>query len=442
MKKKGFTLIELLAVRVILAIIALIATPLVLKYIEKSRTESKVDSAYSFVRNLETEIANYSIKNKGTKYNGQPNDKGYYEISNFENPKIDIKVKGDNPDTIKVCLSSLGQVDKGMFEYGKYYVSYDGKKGSISDKDTYDNFSCSGNGGNVAKVEVPEATKEFNGLMKGHIALVGNNQGILFYDEYTTIPESVENDNNIFNIANSVVNRIKVPSSLFKNSIPTDGNITAIIKCLDGSEKTIELIKNGNNWYYESSENLPFGLSFASFSISFRPNLDIEDDNNHLAHSDDYHIIDISCGDVRYHAFQSITLLGSTIKLNGEVVVGFASMSADGDPALIVENYTKLKKVIVNYKDGNQVIFDITSDNFNANGDLAIQSGDQVFVIEKGLRGMFVNIRYRNFKFNHQYSIFKDLPEVETITFEDDNGMITYKMSDNLMAMYGIQYAE
>ena len=40
MKKKGFTLIELLAVIVILAIIALIATPLVLKYIEKSRIES------------------------------------------------------------------------------------------------------------------------------------------------------------------------------------------------------------------------------------------------------------------------------------------------------------------------------------------------------------------------------------------------------------------
>ena len=34
MKKKGFTLIELLAVIVILAIIALIATPLVLKYIK------------------------------------------------------------------------------------------------------------------------------------------------------------------------------------------------------------------------------------------------------------------------------------------------------------------------------------------------------------------------------------------------------------------------
>ena len=145
MKKKGFTLIELLAVIVILALIALIATPLVLKYIEKSRKESKVDSAYSFVRNLETEIANFSIKNNGKKYNGQPTDKGYYELESFNDSEIDTTVKGDKPNSIKVCLSSLGQVEKAMFEYGKYYVSYDGKKGSISDKDTYDNFSCSGN---------------------------------------------------------------------------------------------------------------------------------------------------------------------------------------------------------------------------------------------------------------------------------------------------------
>ncbi len=153
MKKKGFTLIELLAVIVILAIIALIATPLVLKYIEKSRKESKVDSAYSFVRNLENEIANYSIKNKGTKFNKQPSNGDYYELGDFEaDEDIDTKVKGDKPDNIKVCLSSLGQVDKATFQYDKYYVSYDGKKGSIIDKDTYDNFSCSGSGGSFEPI--------------------------------------------------------------------------------------------------------------------------------------------------------------------------------------------------------------------------------------------------------------------------------------------------
>ena len=140
MKKKGFTLIELLAVIVILAIIALIATPLVLKYIEKSRKESKVDSTYSFVRNLETEIANYSIKHNGKKYTVTTE-----EISKLKDTGLNTEVKGENPTDGKVCISSVGQVEKGVFKYGKYYVSYDGKKGSISDKDTYDNFSCSDN---------------------------------------------------------------------------------------------------------------------------------------------------------------------------------------------------------------------------------------------------------------------------------------------------------
>ncbi len=157
MKKKGFTLIELLAVIVILAIIALIATPLVLKYIEKSRKESKVDSAYSYVRNLETEIANYSIKNNGSRFNKLPINGKFYELGDFEDDKaIDTTVKGDTPDTIKVCLSSLGQVEKAMFKYGKYYVSYDGKKGSVSDEATYTDFSCSGNiagGGNNSNTD-------------------------------------------------------------------------------------------------------------------------------------------------------------------------------------------------------------------------------------------------------------------------------------------------
>ena len=44
--KKGFTLIELLAVIIILAVIALIATPIVLNVIESARKSANKDSAY------------------------------------------------------------------------------------------------------------------------------------------------------------------------------------------------------------------------------------------------------------------------------------------------------------------------------------------------------------------------------------------------------------
>ena len=49
MKKKGFTLIELLAVIIVLAVIALIATPVVLNIIEKVKIESIVNSCYGVI---------------------------------------------------------------------------------------------------------------------------------------------------------------------------------------------------------------------------------------------------------------------------------------------------------------------------------------------------------------------------------------------------------
>lgn len=49
MQKRGFTLIELLAVVVILSVIALIATPIIIKLVERSKEESVVDSAYGLV---------------------------------------------------------------------------------------------------------------------------------------------------------------------------------------------------------------------------------------------------------------------------------------------------------------------------------------------------------------------------------------------------------
>ena len=49
-KRSGFTLIELLAVIVILAIIALIATPMVLKYIQNAKEQSGEQSIKAMVK--------------------------------------------------------------------------------------------------------------------------------------------------------------------------------------------------------------------------------------------------------------------------------------------------------------------------------------------------------------------------------------------------------
>ena len=63
--KKGFTLIELLAVIVILAIIALIATPIVLGIIEDSRENSKKISAGYVISSVEYAYNSAYAKNQG-----------------------------------------------------------------------------------------------------------------------------------------------------------------------------------------------------------------------------------------------------------------------------------------------------------------------------------------------------------------------------------------
>lgn len=53
--QKGFTLIELLAVIVILAIIALIATPIILNIVQKARKSAAEDSVYGVMKAIQLE---------------------------------------------------------------------------------------------------------------------------------------------------------------------------------------------------------------------------------------------------------------------------------------------------------------------------------------------------------------------------------------------------
>ena len=65
MKNKGFTLIELLAVIVILAIIALIATPIILGIINDAREEAKKRSAELAYTGVEYAVTTYMYDKDG-----------------------------------------------------------------------------------------------------------------------------------------------------------------------------------------------------------------------------------------------------------------------------------------------------------------------------------------------------------------------------------------
>lgn len=102
MKQKGFTLVELLAVIVILAVIALIATPVILSMIESSRKGAAESSMLSYVDAVEkTIVTKMMTSNSSVDYDQTYLVKGLTLTSDTkpcmnESSKILEDAKGEN----------------------------------------------------------------------------------------------------------------------------------------------------------------------------------------------------------------------------------------------------------------------------------------------------------------------------------------------------------
>ena len=103
MNKKGFTLIELLAVIVILAIIALIATPIVLSIINQSKESAGLRSAEMYLDAVEQSIALEKMNNTTFNPNSCTITNGNL---NCDGTDVDVKVNGEVPETGKITFEN------------------------------------------------------------------------------------------------------------------------------------------------------------------------------------------------------------------------------------------------------------------------------------------------------------------------------------------------
>ena len=107
MKQKGFTLIELLAVIVILAIIALIATPIVLNIISDSRESATLQSAQFYMDAVENAVAKKMMDEptfRPTTCDIQSD--GNLKCGEF---LVEVEIKGEKPTSGTITLET-GQI--------------------------------------------------------------------------------------------------------------------------------------------------------------------------------------------------------------------------------------------------------------------------------------------------------------------------------------------
>ena len=123
-KNKGFTLIELLAVIVVLAVIALIATPIVLKLVNNAKEGAAESSATAYIKAVENGIMAKLINEPDTSFNGiftVSQDKT--KIISESGVEINVDVKGNLPaQGSVVTIDENGTVTNATFNISNYEV--------------------------------------------------------------------------------------------------------------------------------------------------------------------------------------------------------------------------------------------------------------------------------------------------------------------------------
>ena len=264
---KGFTLVELLAIIVILAIIALITTPIILNIIEKSRLNAAKDKAwgtidavriaYATAQTSEQEVGlPYTIKYPKTSASDSSTDSstgggtGNGYINNAE-----VKASGENPTEGTVTISNNGTITASSLKFGNYYCStINGKGGKLDATKMY----CSRTADDVAVVSIPSGldltvVTSGDGLYKdttetGRYVYKGanpNNYITLGTDTYRII--SVESDGTLKVIKNGSIGSKAFDTSNARYSTVSTDYCNSTYGCKVWGSKTTMLDSNGNN---------------------------------------------------------------------------------------------------------------------------------------------------------------------------------------------------
>ena len=246
-KNKGFTLVELLAVIVILALVALIATPIILNVINDAKKQAAKDSAYGYMDAVEKYIVSSELEDKSIK-------DGTYRVEDLNS--MGVSVKGSTPDngTIKMENKEVKSYDIGI----DGYVVSNGEVKKVSTTKSFKNGTAVYYNPETRKKcsesESKSTTGTKSGCMKWYVFndKEGNATVNVILDHNTTAGVAYNSTG-----SNSEMKEVKIKleedTKDWKNTarLITANEVAKITK-----HPTFNVNKENQDWFYLDSNNL------------------------------------------------------------------------------------------------------------------------------------------------------------------------------------------
>ena len=239
-KNKGFTLVELLAVIVILALIALIATPIILNVINDAKKQAAKDSAYGYMDAVEKYIVSSELEDESIK-------DGTYRVEDLNS--MGVSVKGSTPDngTIKIESKTVKSYDIGI----DGYVVSNGEVKKVSTTKSFKNGTAvyynPETGKKCSESESKSTTGTKNGCMKWYVFndKEGNATVNVILDHNTTakvVWNSTGNNSEMKEVADA----LKTDTSAWKNTarLITANEVAKITK-----HPTFDATQSEQSWF-------------------------------------------------------------------------------------------------------------------------------------------------------------------------------------------------
>ena len=258
-KNKGFTLVELLAVIVILALIALIATPIILNVISDAKKEAAKDSAYGYIEAIENAIIMNDFEEDDNFLS--PNASGCYDLKELDNK---VNIKGTKPkidDKAQVCLKDGTVTNLTGVEIDGYEFTYANDELSMNEKSK--KYTVYANGTEI--YYNPETGKKCTTAVSTPGTKSGCMKWYAFNDDDKSSTVNVILDHNTTaNVAwnstgnNSEMKEVKIAlendTSNWKRDLnPRLIEVNEIAKIT--KHPTFDARKTGQSWFYFDSNN-------------------------------------------------------------------------------------------------------------------------------------------------------------------------------------------